>query len=443
MNTQLVQVFGKTLAQTQWLSRKKLAEYQYPLLERLLRHARDSTPFYESRLPFDLGSPAAIDKAWHSIPVLTRTEASAHRENLKSRRLPHDTGDIFHEETSGSTGIPFEFLKSGLTVAATQALTERMFHWWKLDGRKSFATLSYNRRNLPPIPREGTTSVGWYTAEPSGTKLTFDAGADTDTQLTWLQSTRPDYLATFSTNLSRLAERAIGRGLDLRFSAVLSFGTRVDPAIRELCLHAFGAKIADSYGSQEVGHVATECPECGEYHVAMEAARIEVVRDDNRPAGPGESGRIVATPLYNYAMPLIRYDMGDFAVVGKTRPSCGRGLPALRRILGRARNRFRFRDGTVSWPELADFRLSDLVDYEDIQLVQTALDRIEVRYVPKWPEQPPTNETAVLERVQTALRQPLTVTIRKVETLGRITHGKIDDCVCVIDDERLRGPSDS
>ena len=443
MNPQLVKAFGETLAQTPWLSRKKLMEYQAPLIERLLRHACETTDLYRTRLRFDLSSPATIEKAWHSIPILTRAEASAQAERLKSRTWPPETGDIFEEETSGSTGLPFEFLKSGLTVAATQALSERMFAWWKLDGRKSLATLSYRRRNQPPLPATGGTAVGWYTAEPTGAKLTFDAAADTDTQLDWLQSIRPDYLATFSTNLTRLAGRALERGLDLKFACVLSFGTRVDPAIRELSQRAFGARIADSYGSQEVGHVATECPDCGEYHLAMESTRIEILGRDNRPAGPGESGRIIATPFYNYAMPLIRYDMGDFAIVGKTKPSCGRGLPALRRILGRARNRFRFRDSSVCWPELADFKLSDFIAYRDIQLVQTALDRIEVRYVAKSPGQPSPNEEAVIDRVRTTLRQPLTVTIRAVDNLGRITHGKIDDCICAIDDERLKAPSDS
>jgi phenylacetate-CoA ligase len=45
----------------------------------------------------------------------------------------------------------------------------------------------------------------------------------------------------------------------------------------------------------------------------------------------------VVTPLHNFAMPLIRYAIGDYAEAGPP-CACGRGLPVLARILGRARN---------------------------------------------------------------------------------------------------------
>ena len=47
--------------------------------------------------------------------------------------------------------------------------------------------------------------------------------------------------------------------------------------------------------------------------------------------------RVVISTLHNFAMPLLRYDIGDFAEVGDDCP-CGRRLPVLKRILGRQRN---------------------------------------------------------------------------------------------------------
>lgn len=431
MNPQLVNAFGRTLAETERLRRTKLNLYQRPLLTRLLRHARATTAFYRARLAFDCDSPEAIEDAWSSIPILTRVDANANREALTSNAIPPETGETIREETSGSTGLPFEFLKSGLTVAATQALTERMFRWWMIDGNKCLARIAYDRNKTAPPP-DGMTSVGWHSSGTAGLVHHLDAAAGTDLQLDWLRVRRPDYLAAFSTNLHRLALRAMERRLDLRFERIISFGTRVDPAIRIDCRSAFGAEIVDSYGSQEVGHVATQCPECGEYHLAVEASRIEILRDgDNRPAKPGEGGRIVATPLYNYAMPLIRYDMGDYAEAGTNNPKCSRGLPTIRRILGRARNRLRFVDGTVAWPELADFQFRDLLRYKDLQLVQTALDHIEVRYVPDGDRSADAGD-AIETRVRDVLKQPIRVTLVPLDTLGRITYGKIEDFVCLI-----------
>ena len=62
-----------------------------------------------------------------------------------------------------------------------------------------------------------------------------------------------------------------------------------------------------------------------------ETVLIEIVAADGRPSRPGDSGRIVATPLHNGAMPLIRLDTGLVGEVGPPCP-CGRGLPVLARI---------------------------------------------------------------------------------------------------------------
>jgi phenylacetate-CoA ligase len=99
-----------------------------------------------------------------------------------------------------------------------------------------------------------------------------------------------------------------------------------------------------------------------------------------------EIGRVVVTSLYNYAMPLIRYEIGDLAEAGSDRARCRRGLPSLRRILGRYRNLFRFRDGTTVWPQ--QMGLGKFIAHKQFQVVQTNHDHIEIRYVPAPTDQP-------------------------------------------------------
>src|SRR3546814_16158281 len=91
------------------------------------------------------------------------------------------------------------------------------------------------------------------------------------------------------------------------------------------------------YSSQECGYFALQAPGHDHYLVQAEVVLLEVLRADGSPCEPGETGRVVVTPLTNYAMPLLRYEIGDFATVGAASP-CGRGLPVLDRILGRVRN---------------------------------------------------------------------------------------------------------
>ena len=83
--------------------------------------------------------------------------------------------------------------------------------------------------------------------------------------------------------------------------------------IRQICRDVFGAPPIDQYGAQEVGLIACECVVCGHYHVSAEAMRVEILRDDGTHCSPGETGRVVVTSFYNYAMPFIRYEIGDYA----------------------------------------------------------------------------------------------------------------------------------
>lgn len=66
-----------------------------------------------------------------------------------------------------------------------------------------------------------------------------------------------------------------------------------------------------------------QCRESDLYHENLEYAVVEIADGGD---GPGE---VIGTSLWNYAMPLIRYRMGDLARPNGGEPACrcGRGLP--------------------------------------------------------------------------------------------------------------------
>jgi phenylacetate-CoA ligase len=430
MDDHLVQGIGRTLIQTERLSATEIEEYRAPLLAKLLVHAKQTTEFYKDRLQFDVGSSKAIQRIWSKIPILTRAEAVSNCEKLQSSANPPEGGRVIGGRTSGSTGTPLAFKRSVSSVIAAQALTERMFRWWSIDGKKSLAQISEDRSNLAPPP-DGRTTYGWHSSSPNGPRYFLSVAADFETQFAWVSARKPDYLGSYAPILRELAVATRKRGAALKFGNLLSFSTVVDADTRELCRSAFGAEIADTYGAQETGHIAAQCPDCGEYHISAETILVEVLRDDGSTASPGETGRVVVTPLYSYAMPLVRYELGDLAEVGSAVPSCNRGLPALRRILGRDRNFFRFRDGTKLYPNVASFQLDRFAAVKQWQIVQTDFDHIEIRYVPELPGEN-INAGCLAERVSAVLRQPVNVVLRAVEKIERSPSGKYEDCISLI-----------
>jgi phenylacetate-CoA ligase len=177
--------------------------------------------------------------------------------------------------------------------------------------------------------------------------------------------------------------------------------------------------VRDCYSSEEFGYVAIECGNGGLYHVMAEALLVEVVDEQGRQCREGEVGRILVTDLQNHATPMIRYEIGDHAEVGGPCP-CGRGLPTLRRILGRTRNMVVRPDGTTYWPITGFKRFRDLAPIIQYQLVQESLTSIEVRLVVEA-QLTPEQEGAVAAHIQSFLGYPFETRFSYFE--GRIPTG--------------------
>jgi phenylacetate-CoA ligase len=372
--------FRDVLAETERLPRDKLRAYQHNLLTPLVQHARGNVPFYETRLaPLFRGAELDLSR-WNEVPILTRAEAQRNTQALTARAVPPHAGTIVGGETSGSTGRPLRYLVNELTDVASLGVTDRALRWWDFDGAKTMATFVARKRDNPPMP-EGTTVTGWRVGS-AGLHHMIDMSVDTDARIDWLLARRPHYLTAHSFTLFDLAERGRARGVDLRFERINSTSTVLSDDIRNICKDVFGTRPIDQYGARETGLIACECPWCGSYHVNAETLLVEIIDTYGKPSLPGAIGRVVLTSFYNYAMPFIRYEVGDFAVAGPARVKCPLKLPALTKIMGRYRNSFTLRDGRTIYPLVPITRLREFISFEQFQIVQKDYELIEVRYVP-------------------------------------------------------------
>jgi phenylacetate-CoA ligase len=400
---------------------------------------RDTTEHYAQLFDFDCDNPEEVEKCWHSIPILTRANASAGHARLFSKATSDVAGGIGIESvTSGSTGTPLHYRRSKIALVAAQAMAERLFRWWGVNGNKALARITVDRWNVASPP-DGAASKGWHSAHPEGPLFSLASSADITTQLNWLAARRADYLTSYANILKELAKAA--SGATLSFDLIFSLGTVVDVETRERCRFAFGCEIADSYGAGEIGQLAAQCRECGVYHISSEAVLIEVLRPDGSAARPGEIGRVIVTGLYNYAMPLIRYEIGDLAEVGSADAACGRGLPSLRRILGRFRNAFRFRDGTIAFPQTHEFKLWDVLPARQVQIIQLDMDQVEIRWVSDGSGRS-VDPAALTEQVRKVLRQPVEVRATRVDTIGRLPSGKFEECIRRVPEEGVPAASE-
>ncbi|MGP1678945.1 MAG: phenylacetate--CoA ligase family protein [Burkholderiales bacterium] len=371
--------------QSQWWPAQKLREAQYRQFALLARHVHRHSPFFRARLD-DVGlSPAHAwsPESFARIPLLGRSDLLLRADDIHCRVVPAEHGAVKEIQTSGSTGQTVAVRRTGLSGLMWQALTMRDHLWQGRDFSASLAVIRALVTTLDdPVQSQRT---GWG---PPATLL-FDTGPcyaqplsmDVHSQADWLLARNPHYLLTYPTNLRALLERfeRLGR-IPPGLREVRTVGETLTPDLRERCREVLGAGLVDVYSSQEVGVIALQCPVSGLYHLQSESLLAEVLGDMGEPCRPGEVGGVVVTDLHNFATPIIRYDIGDYAEAGPACP-CGRGLPTLARILGRQRNMIVLPDGRRSWGMVGLHKFRDIALILQYQLIQHSLEDVELRLV--------------------------------------------------------------
>ena len=419
------------LARSQWWSAAEIQRQQLRQLSALLVHASDTVPYYRQQLA-DAGYSARetlTAERFFELPLLHRRDLQQAYEALQSTRIPPDHGKRLDGYTSGSTGTPLRFCGTEVTHFFWGALTLRdhLWHERKLEKKSAVIRASVD---------DGATS-GWgassEVAYPTGPGAALNIRADIDVQLRWLQHEQPGYLLTHPSNLRALAQRSLEQGIRLPgLLEVRTFGEVVDADLRGLSRDAWGVPLIDVYSAEEVGYIALQCPEHEHYHVQSENLLVEIVDERGRSCPPGSIGRVVVTTMHNFAMPLVRYELGDYAEVGDP-CACGRGLPVLKRIMGRQRNMVRLPDGTRHWPFFSLAQWGFQLPVRQLQMQQRALDHIEVRLVCERALED--SEVRLLtDAVRGGLGYPFKITVTRVDAIARGANFKYEDFVCHVPD---------
>ena len=263
----------------------------------------------------------------------------------------------------------------------------------------------------------------------TGTSHGLAINTDIARQFDWLHAIDPDYLLVYPTALAALLDLFERSGQRLaRLRQIRTIGETLSPAVREAAQRVLGAGIADTYSSEEAGIIAIQCPESELYHVMAESLIVEILDEQGAACAPGQTGRVVVTDLHNFATPLIRYDLGDYAEVADACP-CGRGLPALRRIAGRRRNMMRLPDGRAFWPLVGYRRYAEIAPIRQYQLIQRETDSIEVRLVSAAPLSAD-QERRIADLICAALDYPFKLNfIYFAEQIPRSPGGKFEEFV--------------
>lgn len=411
------------LEQSQWWLPQRILDLQMQQFLQVFQHAVATVPFYRERFaPWSVGISGWVQ--FRELPLSTRREVQQAAAAMHSEAPPPAHGPIVTTESSGSTGSPLVTRGTAWSQLMWHAFLLRDHLWHGRDLGGKLAAIR-SKTNAVKFPNWGLATSPYFT----GPSVVLGVTGDLDEQLRWLAEENPEYLLSLATNVLALARRSLETGLRLpRLKQVRTYAESLRPETRDAVRKAWGVEVVDSYSSEELGYLALQCPACESYHVQSEGVILEVLDDGGQPCRPGEVGQVVVSTLHNFAMPLLRYASGDFAEVGEP-CSCGRGLPVLKRIVGRQRNMFLRPDGGQYWPSFASTVWRELAPVTQFQVVQTARDALEFRIAA--PRELTAEES---QRLIAALHESLgfvyRTTLVRLEMIPHTPGGKYEDFIC-------------
>jgi len=416
-------------------SADEIRTVQFRQVARLLVHAQATVPYYQ-RILSDWSATdlaAMTPEKWADLPVLGRADIQSAGAQLHSTSVPGSHGKVSEIFTSGTTGRPVRVLRTELCNLLWAATTIRDHVWHGRDLSGKLAVIRNSEKGADPFP-DGTATRSWGVSNlvfDTGPGVSLNINTTPEQQADWLQRQAPDYLLTHPTNVLRVANHCREHGMALpNLRQVLTISEILRPEVRDACRAAWDAGVADMYTTRDIGYLALQCPEGEGYHVQSEGVLLEILDGEGRPCPPGGTGRVVVTALHNFAMPLIRYEIGDYAEAGGS-CSCGRGLPVLRRILGREQDMVTLPGGETRWTLLSSGNIASFLAIAPIrqyQFVQRNAESIEVRLVVERPLTE--DETNELRRwIVAKLDHPFDVDFSFVDAIAREPSGKYRDFV--------------
>ncbi|MCC6214501.1 MAG: hypothetical protein IT376_06505 [Polyangiaceae bacterium] len=426
---QLLRAADDLLDRAARLDPATLRRHQGRQLALVLAHARATVPFDRERLRAIRFDPERHDWAevLRDVPPLDRARAQEVAPQLVSLDPPPGHAPNGYTLTSGSTGRPLRVLGTPAVALVNLALDRRFHRWWRRDPGRRAAIVTNVLDPARGRPPDGDLANGWFPGERCGETRVLSVAVPIDQQLAWLGRLRPSYLVTFPSSAAELLRHALRTGAP--HPGVEHLCTSSEPVpehLRALATLAWDVRVAATYSASEVGPIAFEHPEGPGYFVQAENVLVEVVDDAGRPCAPGELGRVLITTLHNFAMPLVRYELGDRAAWGAP----WAGLPAhpvLERVVGRVRHLARLADGSRAWPYFRHDRLVRIAPFRQWQLVQSRPGEVVARVVATRPLTDA--ERAEVASVACEFVPFDRVSVEEVAALPRGPGGKYEDFV--------------
>lgn len=390
-------------------------------LSAMLSHAARHSPYY-SEQAWALRLRAGGEVAFHEIPITPKGLVRQRTEQFFSAFVPPSEGPVRVKHTSGSSGEPMQVRKTQRHFQGNAVENRRLMSGWDIGHHRRVAEILFPDEDHPVGKLEQTTL-------PNGSQKWGLSTLDTGAALDFLQRSAASLVLAFPSIMVGVLERCTETGQTLPIRLISTVSEVVPEELRRQVRHMQDCRLMDCYGCVEAGVIAVQCSACNAYHPADRHLVLELVTEAGKPVAPGDLGRVVVTPLFNRAMPLVRYETGDYAVLAED-SNCSRATRGLGRIVGRESGLFKLPDGGKIAAMLPS-GIAHRLGVRQFKLFQTSFTDVELHYIPgpEGAEIEPAKAQAIVDRY---LSPQFRVHCRRVSGIPRAPSGKYIMHECLI-----------
>jgi len=426
----------KRLQQTQYDPPETIAARQWAAVRSLLEHACTTVPFYRQRLDEAGVRPSSIRnfEDFRQIPILTKSDLRSHQNSLISCAYSRDR--LHLKQTSGSTGVAVEVFVDEAAQQFKRACTLRSDEWsgWRFG--EAVARIWGNPESLERGWRGRLRNALLDRTCYLDSLRVNEAAMDRFAKL--LSRRRPTLLFGHAHSVCLFAEYVRSASLpSIRPCGIITTAMVLHNWQRRTIEEVFHCKVTNRYGCEEVSLIASECDRHAGLHINADGVYVEILRD-GRPVGPGEPGSVVVTDLTNRAMPILRYQVGDVAVLADGLCTCGRGLPMLERLEGREADYVVTPAGEViSGISLTDHFALHMPGVAQLQIIQETLRRLVFRIV-RGADFGPASLLRIAELVEHRFGPEMTFDCEYLDGIPQEPSGKYRFCISRVENPLVR-----
>ena len=410
------------LERSQWLSRAGMKQLQEKKLANLLKPAYAHCPWHRARMTLAGIGPAGpvTLEDLRRLPTMDKQDAVAHGEQMVWHGVP---GGAFKYNTGGSSGEPLIFYYGRRRQASDAAGRMRARRWWGVEPGDPEVYLWGAPVELDKTDRIKTLRDRLINQLVLNAFEMSPASMDEYAQA--IQAYQPHCIYGYASSLALLAARLLDRKTELRLPKLKVVCTTGEPLLdhqRQLIGAAFGAPVANEFGSRDIGFTAHETPQA-QMLLMSESIILEVLDERGQPVPPGETGEAVMTALESLAQPFIRYRTGDMVRVADEPCQAGRGLDVITEVLGRSTDFVVRADGTIMHALAVIYVLRAVAGVGEFKIVQHTLREFEVLVVPNasWQE---SGRAEIESGLQKRLGGDIRIDLQLVESIPAEASGK-------------------